>query len=74
MNKTYYTLRVGKLDNEKIYPIKFETFKEAYHKLCNLWVESCLRKEEPELWGIWRTTETDYDGHHDSMTQAVWSE
>lgn len=74
MNITYYTLRVGKFDKEKIYPIRFATYREAYYKLCNLWVESCLRKEEPELWGIYRTDESDYGGHHNSMTQAVWSD
>ncbi len=75
-NASYYTLQAPTDDPLKndVYPEKFHTYEEAYDKMCDLYIES---KELPfgiiVRYGIYRTTETDYNGSHNKLTQPVWN-
>ena len=72
MGRPYYTLQTPDIEPD-IYPEKFDTYEEAYDKMCDIYTNS---KEMPfgmvVRYGIYRTCETEWNGVHNIMTQPVW--
>ena len=72
----YYTLQAPTDDpmENDVYPDQFDTYEDAYDTMCDLSIKS---RELPfgiiVRYGIYRTTETTYNGHHNMITQPVWS-
>ena len=74
MSRTYYTLRKrikGDI-REEIYPIEFDTYEEAYDHMVLIYMNQKFKGKTLDRWGIWETSENDYGGNHNSMTQPVW--
>ena len=76
--KTYFTLRRRDGEKEDIYPEKFPSYAAAFDMMCNLYqfsLESPFENEyqDPKMYGIYRTVESTWNGHNNSMTQPVWS-
>ena len=76
MYRTYYTLRCQNGTKEEIWDeadeYEFDTFEKAYDTMC--WIYELSKKDgkQPKYWGIWKTTESEWDNHKHSMIQAVW--
>ncbi len=80
-NRTYFTLRTGKIPKETILsdvngnPVEFASFAEAYDKMCREYMNSLNASYSnpsglPVRYAIWRTQIT----NGNSMTQPVWYE
>ena len=80
MNRTYYTLRTSNDiygnriagGEQETWPEQFETFAEAYDYMCLLYTNEKNKNLPHRYWGVWRTSVSEYNGHENSMTQAVW--
>ena len=82
INRTYFTLRRGKFEEEEILKdaegnIKeFDTYEEAFDQMVNIYKASLgpyhyTYAENPIRYKIWETSETEYGGQVNSMTQPA---
>ncbi len=66
--KKTFVLRTGYFENERYYEKEFDTYEEAYDRMCSLYAEEKTRicenlKEVPTLWKIFSKTVSTWNGN-----------